>query len=301
MKKISATIPTPGGSLDGVLLPKAIRSANELVRHVTTSNPATKKTRKYQILSAEFKDKIGKYAAENGNTAAARHFSNELEKPLSEATIWGFKSRYLEELSRKRKADEDPIVESLPQKKRGHPLLLGDELDHKVQAYVQTLHNNGGSVTTAIVSVARGILMKVSRSMLSEYGGPATLTKAWAQSLLQNMGFVKRQGTTKCKISVENFESLRDEYLDNFSTTVLLEDIPPDMVLNWDQTGINIIPSRSWTMEKRGSCRVELKGIDDKRQITAVLCGSLTGVFLPPTDNIQREDLIGILTKQKFI
>ena len=35
-------------------------------------------------------------------------------------------------------------------------------------------------------------------------------------------------------------------------------------------------------MEKRGNRRVELKGIDDKRQITAVLCGSLTGVFLPP-------------------
>ena len=124
--------------------------------------------------------------------------------------------------------------------------------------------------------------MKVSRSMLSKYGGPATLTKAWAQSLLQHMGFVKRRGTTKCKISVENFESLRDEYLDNISTTAVMEDIPLDMVLNWDQTGINIIPSRSWTMKKRGSRRVELKGIDDKRQITAVLCGSLTGVFLPP-------------------
>ena len=154
--------------MDGVLPPEAIRSANEFVRIVTTSNPATRKTTgKYRILSAEFKDKIGKYAAENGNTAAARHFSKELEKPLSEATIWEFKSRYLEELSRKRKADEHPIVESLPQKKRGRPLLLGDELDHKVQAYVQTLCNNGGSVTTAIVSVARGILMKVSRSMLS--------------------------------------------------------------------------------------------------------------------------------------
>ena len=122
--------------------------------------------------------------------------------------------------------------------------------------------------------------MKVSRSMLSKYGGPATLTKAWAQSLLQRMGFVKRRGTTKCKISVENFESLRDEYLDNISTTAVMEDIPPEMVLNWDQTGINIIPSRSWTMKKRGSRRVELKGIDDKRLITAVLCGSLTGVFL---------------------
>ena len=155
-----------------------------------------------------------------------------MEKPLSEATIRGFKSRYLEELSRKRIADEDLTVESLPQKKTGRPLLLGDELDHKVQAYVQTLSKNGGSVTTAIVSAAaRGILMKVSRSMLSEYGGPARLTKAWAQSLLQQMGFVKRRGTTKCKISVENFESLRDEYLDNISTTVVMEDIPPDIMV----------------------------------------------------------------------
>ena len=56
VKKISATndgLPTPGGSLDGVLPPEAIISANEFVRHVTTSNPATKKRGKYQILSAE--------------------------------------------------------------------------------------------------------------------------------------------------------------------------------------------------------------------------------------------------------
>ena len=83
-------------------------------------------------------------------------------------------------------------------------------------------------MTTAIVSAgARGILMKVSRSMLSEYGGPATLTKAWAQSLLQCMGFVKRRGTTtKFKISVENFESLRDVYFDNISTMWLWRIFP---------------------------------------------------------------------------
>ena len=35
-------------------------------------------------------------------------------------------------------------------------------------------------------------------------------------------------------------------------------------------------------MEKEGSKRVEIIGIDDKRQITAVFAGSLTGDFLPP-------------------
>ena len=35
-------------------------------------------------------------------------------------------------------------------------------------------------------------------------------------------------------------------------------------------------------MEKEGSKRVEIVGVDDKRQITAVFAGSLAGDFLPP-------------------
>ena len=35
-----------------------------------------------------------------------------------------------------------------------------------------------------------------------------------------------------------------------------------------------------WTMEE-GAKRVEILAIDDKRQITAVFCGSMTGEFLP--------------------
>ena len=45
----------------------------------------------------------------------------------------------------------------------------------------------------------------------------------------------------------------------------------------------------SWTMEKEGTKKVEIIGVDDKRQITAVLAGYLAGDFLssPPT-HIQR-------------
>ena len=41
-----------------------------------------------------------------------------------------------------------------------------------------------------------------------------------------------------------------------------------DLAINWDQTGMHYIPVSSWTMAKEG---VEICGIDDKRQITAVL------------------------------
>lgn len=60
-----------------------------------------------------------------------------------------------------------------------------------------------------------------------------------------------------------------------------MEEIPPELILNWDQTGIKIVPCSPWTMDRQGSRRVEMIGISDKRQITAVFCGSLVGDFLP--------------------
>jgi len=42
------------------------------------------------------------------------------------------------------------------------------------------------------------------------------------------------------------------------------------LIFNWDQTGLNYVPKANWMMEKGGAKRLEIKGLDDKRQITAV-------------------------------
>ena len=60
-----------------------------------------------------------------------------------------------------------------------------------------------------------------------------------------------------------------------------MEEIPPELILNWDQTGLKIVPSSSWTMDQRGVNRVEMIGVDNKRQITAVFCGTMVGDTLP--------------------
>ena len=43
-----------------------------------------------------------------------------------------------------------------------------------------------------------------------------------------------------------------------------MEEIPPELVLNWDQTGINIVPASLWTMDQQGKNRVEMIGLIDK-------------------------------------
>ena len=52
--------------------------------------------------------------------------------------------------------------------------------------------------------------MKVDWGMLADYGGPVKLTKGWAQSLMERMGFVECQGTTKTKVLAENFEAFKE-------------------------------------------------------------------------------------------
>ena len=60
------------------------------------------------------------------------------------------------------------------------------------------------------------------------------------------------------------------------------EEIPKELVINWDHTGINYVPVSNWTMEVEGSKRVAVTGVDDKRQITVVLSITMSGHYLPP-------------------
>ena len=114
-----------------------------------------------------------------------------------------------------------------------------------------------------------------------EEGITTELTKNWAKSILHRMGFVKRRGNTKAKVAVEHFEALKSQFLFDIKATVEMQEIPPELVINWDQTGIKIVPVSSWTMEKRGAKRVEIAGVDDKQQITAVFAATPIGEFLP--------------------
>lgn len=60
-----------------------------------------------------------------------------------------------------------------------------------------------------------------------------------------------------------------------------MDEVPSQLVINWDQTGINYIPVFSWMMEEEGSKRVEVAGKDNKRQLTALFACSMSGDFLP--------------------
>lgn len=119
--------------------------------------------------------------------------------------------------------------------------------------------------------------------MLIENGGHIQLTLAWAYSLLQRMGFVQRKATTKTKTSLSKseFELAKKSYLKRIKKAVADAKIPAELVINWDQTGVNVVPASQWTQEEKGSSRVEVAGVGDQRQIMVTVAGTLSGKLLP--------------------
>ena len=125
------------------------------------------------------------------------------------------------------------------------------------------------------------MLLERDPASLACNGGHVTLKKSWAKYFMGKMQFVKQKATTKAKVTVKHFEELKQQYLMDIKAVVTMEEISNDLIVNWDQTGLNYVPVSQWTMAREGSKRVEVVGLNDKRQITGVFAGSLSGNFLP--------------------
>ena len=68
--------------------------------------------------------------------------------------------------------------------------------------------------------------------------------------------------------------------MSQISGLVAAHSTPEDLLINFDQTGINLVPVGHWTLEQRGAQRVEIYGAGDKHQIMATFAATMIGLFL---------------------
>jgi len=75
---------------------------------------------------------------------------------------------------------------------------------------------------------------------------------------------------------------IKDVFLADIQAVVLMNEMPDELIVNWDQTGIQLVPTGEWTMHRAGAKVIPISNCDDKRQITAVLAASITEEYLAP-------------------
>ena len=78
--------------------------------------------------------------------AAAIHFSRKFDCPVQPSTVHCIKEAYLNEIKKMRLIGNMELLTSLPHKKRGRPLLLGERIDTMVQAYIRKVRKARGCI-----------------------------------------------------------------------------------------------------------------------------------------------------------
>ena len=267
-----------------------IKQANEsIAKALETKAGKLRKAQKYNAYTPGQRVLLGKYAAKHGSTAAAIHYSQVWNCSINESTARRLKGQYLEKVKEITPSLPSisgapvPEVTALTTKAKGRPLLLGKSLDDLVKELVTNLRISGCVVNmTVVMAGAKGIVLSRDPSKLQSHRRYLNITKSWAKSFLIRMGFVKRKCSTAGKVLVEQFHELKEVFLADVTAEVLINNIPDELIFNWDQTSLSIIPTGEWTMEKRDEKVVKLDHLDDKRQITDVFMATLAGEYFPP-------------------
>ena len=226
-------------------------TVNEVSRQVQEVQKSGKKRGHYSKFSDKEKALVGKYASEHRVLNAVRHIK---DMNLKESTVRDWRNIYLKQLHDKvklAKPGEEVKVTSIEMKKRGRPPLLGKNMDNHLQQLITAMRSRGTPIGTNIVcAVARGILLKHGKSSVEVRDGKF-LNKEWARSVLHRMGFTKRRACSKSKTLPQNVSEIQQQFIREIKAAIQIEDIPEDLVFNWDQTAMKIVPGGTWTMEKR--------------------------------------------------
>ena len=238
----------------------------------------------YEHFDDEERVQIGRYAAVHGVAAAVRHYQKLFPtRKVKESSVRMWRNNYLRDLQIRKEEGREMVAKKLPYKKRGRPLLLGDYLDEQLRAYVAEICQLGLVVNISdLKAAAKGLVLHHDSNWSRENGGHLELSTHWAKGRLRKLGFSKRRVMTKASLTPVDFEERKAQFVFDAQAIIELEEIPDDLVVNWDQTGIHYVPVSDWTMEKVGAKRVEIVGANDKRHRLRLFAGTMSGEFLPP-------------------
>ena len=123
-------------------------------------------------------------------------------------------------------------------KKVGRSNLLDDNLIKKVKDIAAGTRQAGDVINRRqIVIIAKGVLRANNPDILKELGGTVGLTNRWSKSVLSDLNWWRRKGTTgKIEPSPQFLAEEKFTFQRAISTAISSHDIPNFIVLDIDQT-----------------------------------------------------------------
>lgn len=264
--KIPPFVTSASGSLNQAeihAISEEVKSSVQTRKHYNTSVPE------------RIKIEVGEYALINGTKSALEKFNTKYPQyTFIRTSVNNWKKK----IENNKKQNISTTIA-----KKGRPNLLDDETLAKVRDGITGIRMTGGVISRKmVIAIGNGIIKANSPTSLKEFGGHIELTEGWARNVLKSMKWTKRKGTTgKVEPSQQFLAEEKLTFQRNISSIIKDHDIPKDLILNLDQTPLSYVSPGKYTFNPIGAKTVPIKGIDDKRQITATFSVSMTGTFLP--------------------
>jgi DDE superfamily endonuclease len=118
--------------------------------------------------------------------------------------------------------------------------------------------------------------------LLKENGGVHVFAESWAARFFKRHGFSCRVATSKMRDPPSDVEKKRAIYTKIGSELIYEHNVPPDLVINGDETAVHFVNISNRTFNEKGARKVRMAGVGkDKAQITVTLFVTETGNVLP--------------------
>ena len=151
---------------------------------------------------------------------------------------------------------------------------------------VNALRLKGAPVSASVInSVAKGIILANDSSLLTENGGPISLSNDWARNILYRMDkegrkMTRRMATTsKIPVSPGLLKETKLDFQRKIKGIQSRHSIPDELILNFDQTPLSYVCTSNHTLHEKGASSVPLLGKGKQKQITGTFTVSKSGVF----------------------
>lgn len=176
--------------------------------------------------------------------------------------------RKLKEVTKKRNVEAQVLA--IPSDTGGRPPILL-ELDAKLISLLKSIRSRGGVINFSVVKATATALALVKSNPSSSVTGFQPTT-TWIRSVYRRRGFSRRAGTTTRPQGPRGlFEDCKLTFLSDINKTINEHKIPPELVLNADQTPCSYVSVGKMTMAPRNSSSVPIKGLTDKRVLHLLL------------------------------
>ena len=125
-------------------------------------------------------------------------------------------------------------------------------------------------------------MIAIAKRIVADNGGTSELGNKLCESIAKRIGFVKRKATAAKPIIAPGLISEAGHTLyHSVNGIVKVHELPPEVVINIDQTYLPFILTSKYTLEEKGLSRVSVPGTADYRQVRGTFGITMAGRFLP--------------------